>query len=90
MESLMKIMKILTPLVILLALTACGSGQTDQSAVETQVAALLSQQATAGSSGGAPQPTVGGAPVVQGEQPTVDPLLVIPDDASCTPDTARA
>ena len=85
----MKLMKFATIIVILMLLAACGSGQSDQSAVETQVAALISQQATAGAGGGAPQPTVGGTSVVQGEQPAIDPLLVIPDDASCTPDNSQ-
>jgi len=85
----MKRTKLPIPLIFVLLLTACGSGQSDQSAVETQVAALINQQATADGAGAAPQPTVGGTSVGQGEQPTVDPLLVMPEDASCTPDNSQ-
>lgn len=85
----MKIMKFVTPLVILLALTACGGGQSDQSAVETQVAALISQQATADAAANAGQPTSAVATTaIEGVQPTNDPLVTIPEDAACTPDNS--
>ena len=84
----MKLLKIVTPIVFLVLLTACGGGQSDQSAVETQVAALLSQQATANAGAGAGQPTVAATSVITGDLPTIDPLLTIPDDASCTPDNS--
>jgi micrococcal nuclease len=87
MESLMKIMKIVTPLVILLALTACGGGQSDQSAVDTQVAALISQQATAAANAGQPTSAVATS-AIEGVQATDDPLITIPEDAACTPDNS--
>jgi micrococcal nuclease len=67
----MKLMKIVAPIVILLLLTACGGGQSDQSAVETQVAALLNQQATVDAANAvqpttAPEETVASGPVEVG------------------------
>lgn len=86
----MKMTKIVLPLILLTLLTACGSGASEQSAVDTQVAALISQQATAdAAAAAAAQPTAETAatqPFTEG-QPTTDPLLApLPDDAACTPD----
>lgn len=53
----MKIVKILIPLTLVILLIACGSGRSDQSAVETQVAALINQQATTDAAAAASQPT---------------------------------
>lgn len=86
----MKNAKILIPLIMtMILLTACGGSQPEQAAVETQVAALISQQATAGAAGVAPQATVAGAEGLPSDLPTVDPLLPpLPDDANCTPDNS--
>jgi len=84
----MKLMKFVAPIVILMLLTACGGGQSDQSAVDTQVAALLNQQATADAAAAAGQPTAATTSAITGDQPTVDPLFTLPDDAACTPDNS--
>ncbi len=65
----MKLMKIVTPIVILMLLTACGGGQSSQSAVDTQVAALISQQATSDAATNGSQPTASVATATTGPAP---------------------
>jgi endonuclease YncB( thermonuclease family) len=83
----MKMMKLVTPIVILMLLTACGGGVSEQAAVDTQVAALINQQATADAAAGASQPTATTAAVA-----TIAPVntsggqIQIPQDAAiCLP-----
>ncbi len=85
----MKIAKILIPLTFVWLLAACGGGQSDQSAVDTEVAALF-QQATADAAAAASQPTAAiAATLPPDDLPTLDPLFTLPADANCTPDNSQ-
>ena len=85
----MKILKIVSPIVILMLVAACGPSAADsQAAIDTQVAELINQQATVDAAGGTAQPTAAGAGTQSADLATIDPLLTLPDDANCTPDNS--
>lgn len=84
----MKIVKILIPLTLLLLLAACGPSAADsQAAIDTQVAALINQQATADAAAAASQPTAAaGAVATSAPVNTNNGQIQIPQEAAaCLP-----
>jgi endonuclease YncB( thermonuclease family) len=82
----MKIAKILFPFTLVFLLAACGGGQSDQAAVDTQVAALINQQATADAAANGSQPTASIATATAGSVNVGGVQIQIPQEAAaCLP-----